>query len=93
MTFRADADGHVSIALQAIINNRKDNTACNLKDKHVYVSNQRNLCKFTQGWDLEVAWQDGPTDWTPLEDLKRSNPVEVAGSAKSRNIDKEVALH
>ena len=83
MTCRADADGHVSMALQAIINHRKDNTACDLKDKHVYVNNQRKLRKSTQGQDLEVAWQDGSTDWASLEDLNRSNPVEVTEYTKT----------
>ena len=91
MMSRADAGGRVSMVLQAIINNKKDNTSYDLKYKHVYVNNQRKLRKYAQGWDLEVACQDGFTEWMPLEDLKRSNPVEVVEHAKSRTIDKEVS--
>ena len=42
-------NGHVLMALQDVINHRKDNTACDLKDDHVYVNNQRKLRKSTQG--------------------------------------------
>ena len=93
MMCRTDADGYVTMDLQAIINHRKDNTACDLKDKHVCVNNQRKLRKSTQGWDLEVVWQDGSAYWIPLKDLKRSNPVEVTEYEKARNIDKEVEFH
>ena len=40
---RANADGHVSMSLQATINHRKDNTAFDLKHNHVYTNNQRKL--------------------------------------------------
>ena len=90
---RADDDDHVSMSLYAMINHRKENTPCDLKDKHAYFNNQRKLRKSTQGQDLEVAWKDGSTDWTSLEDLKRLNLVEVVEHAKSRYTDKEVAFH
>ena len=62
MSARSDADGHVTISLYAILNHRKYDSACELKDKHVYVNNQKKLRKSTKGWDLEVAWQDRTTD-------------------------------
>ena len=93
MLARTDADGHVTMALQAILNHRKDETAYELKDKYVYVNNRKKMRMSTQGWDLEVAWQDGTTDWLPLEDLKKSNHVEVAEYASARKIDNEVAFN
>ena len=92
MLARADSDGHVIIDLQAMLNHRKNDASCELKDEHVYVNNQKKLRKFTQGWDLEVSWQDGTTDQLPLEDLKKSNPVEVAEHSSARNIDNEVVF-
>ena len=44
---RADTDGHITMALQATLNNRKNDTAHELKDKHVYNNNQNNLRKST----------------------------------------------
>ena len=78
MLSRADADGHVTMLLHAITNHRKNDASYELRDKHFYVNNQKNLRKPTKGWDLEVAWQDGTTDWLPLKDVKKSTPAEVA---------------
>ena len=49
MLARTDADGHVTVALQAIINHRKDETACELKDKHAYANNKKKLKNSAQG--------------------------------------------
>ena len=44
-----DAFGHITMVLQATLNHRKDKTACELKDRRVYVNNQKKLIKSTQG--------------------------------------------
>ena len=41
MMCRVGADSHVFMALQAIINHRKDNTACDLKDDKNKISIMR----------------------------------------------------
>jgi hypothetical protein len=46
----------------------------------------------TLGWELCVQWADGTSNWLPLADLKKSNPVEVAKYAVSRKLDKEPAF-
>jgi hypothetical protein len=28
----------------------------------------------TAGWEMEVQWADGSTDWLPLKDLKKLKP-------------------
>ena len=93
MLARADDDGHATMSLQEILNHRKNDRAYELKHKYVCVNNQKKLRKSTQGWDLEVTWQDEPTYWLPLEDLKKSNHVEVAEHATARNIDNEIAFN
>ena len=32
----------------------------------------------TLGWKLFVEWKDSSVDWVPLNDLKQSNPVDMA---------------
>ena len=32
----------------------------------------------TFGWKLLVEFKDGSVDWVPLNDLKQSNPVDMA---------------
>ena len=46
----------------------------------------------TKGWQLLVPRKDGSTSWTPLKDLKESNPVEEAVYAVANKIVKEPAL-
>ena len=50
-----DADGHVTMTLHAILNHRKDETSYELKDKYVYVNNQKKLMNSEQGWNIEVV--------------------------------------
>ena len=49
MLARADANGHVTMEFHAMLNHRKNDTVCELKDKHVHVNNQKRLRKYTQG--------------------------------------------
>ena len=46
----------------------------------------------TKGWQLLVQWKDRSTSWTPLKDLKESNPVEVAEYAVANKIADEPAF-
>ena len=46
----------------------------------------------TKGWQLLLQWKDGSTSWTPLKDLKESNPVEVAEYAVANKIANEPAF-
>jgi hypothetical protein len=41
------------------------------------------------GWEMEVQWADGSTDWLPLKDLKDSNPIEAAEYAVFNGISEE----
>ena len=45
-----------------------------------------------KGWQLLVQWKDRFTTWTPLKDLKKSNPVEVAEYAVANKIANEPAF-
>jgi hypothetical protein len=44
------------------------------------------------GWEMEVQWADGSTDWLPLKDLKDSNLIETALYAISNGISEEPAF-
>ena len=63
---RTDDDGNVNMEFQSILNHRTDETVHKLKDKYYHVNNQKKIRKSVQGWDIEVIWKDGNTDWMPL---------------------------
>jgi hypothetical protein len=44
------------------------------------------VSKPTRGWHLCIDWKDGTTSWERLDDLKESNPVEVAGYAAATSL-------
>ena len=61
-----------------------------MKDRWMFSRNvQRQLRKSTMGWKLKVLWNDSTSTWTPLKDLKDSNPVDLAEFALSKGINKE----
>ena len=43
MATRTDADGHVTMALETILNHRKDDAAYNLQDRYSCLNCQRKL--------------------------------------------------
>ena len=47
MIARADADGHITMALKSILTHRKNGTSHEQKDKCVYVNNHKKLKKST----------------------------------------------
>jgi hypothetical protein len=47
----------------------------------------------TKGWHLEVEWRDGSTSWLTLDELRTSNPVELAEYAFTNQIIEEPAFN
>jgi len=35
----------------------------------------------TKGWDVKVRWKDKSTNWIPLAEIKKVNPIKVAEAA------------
>ena len=48
MLTRNDAYIHITMALQTMLNHRKDEIACEVKDKHFYLNDQSKLRKSKQ---------------------------------------------
>ncbi len=69
-----------------------DHTALKEKDKYVQHGNNKSLRQTTKGWFLQVLWKDRTSSWEPLENLKASNPGEVAEYAIANNISNEAAF-
>lgn len=56
------------------------------------VGSNPSVKRTTKGWKLLVQWRDGTSTWTPLKDLKESNPVQVAEYAMANQILSEPAF-
>ena len=85
--YQVDSTGRHSHVLEAIVDYQKTDAAV-LKDDAFIVTKrgQQKLRQTTIGWQFEVAWKDGTSQWVPLKVLKESNPVEVAEFIKARGI-------
>jgi uridine kinase len=70
--------------MAGIIDHRTDGHAVEPVDMYIKHDSNKKVRKTTKGWYLCVEWKDGNTSWEQLEDLKESNPVEVAEYAATK---------
>ena len=90
---QVDDEGHRHLLLDEIIDHRKTDKAIP-KGKGTYISRsgfERNKLT-TRGWEINVRWKDGSTDWIKLKDLKDAYPVPLADYAVANDIQSEPAF-
>lgn len=106
---QADDDGWDCGLLDEIIDIRKDDKVAvsrddgyvtidgkpvDIQDGHITSSNGNIIPVITtKGWDVQVRWKDGSTNWIPMSDLKEGNPVELAEYVVSKGLQKEPAFN
>ena len=78
--------------LSSIVDHKKDASAISISDDTFHWNGREHKKRTTRGWSLCVEWKDGSTSWEKLQDLKESNPLEVAEYAVANLIDKEPAF-
>lgn len=90
---QVDSSGRQSHVMDGIIGHRKTGQAVT-KDNMFVVTKRgrRKLRQTTIGWEFEVQWKDGTSQWIPLKVLKESNPVDVAEYVVARGIADEPAF-
>lgn len=93
---QTDDDGNEFLLLQEITGWKKDSTrAISSEDSTAWCTSHngnRHRTQTTAGWLLEVAWKGGTTTWVPLQDLKESNPLQVAEYAVAQDLLEEPAF-
>jgi hypothetical protein len=92
MYSQVDEEGVQYLLLDEITDHKSDATAVAVTDTHVVYKGHKSMRKTTKGWKLLVQWKNGSSSWTPLKDLKESNPVEVAEYAVANTIVLEPAF-
>ena len=48
--------------------------------------------KTMRGWQIQVKWKDGTSEWLPLKCVKDHNPIELAEFAVAQKIQDEPAF-
>ena len=93
MLSQVDSEGFSTALFDGIVDFRKDETAVDKDAKFLVTrTGRRRLKQTTTGWQLQIAWKDGIETWVPLNDLKESNPVDVADFAIAKGIADEAAF-
>lgn len=88
-----DSEGHHFQLLNEISEHRKNKNVLEVEEGFYNKPNGPKVPrKTTVGWELNVRWKDGSSDWVPLKDLKVSNPVELAEYALAQGIQEEPAF-
>ena len=94
MLTTVNSNRYVTKTLDQILDFEKVNTVYEIKDKYVYQKNgRRRLRKSIQGWNLKVLQKDGTTNFIPLKNIEKSNPIEVAEFEKARNIQNKLVFY
>ena len=90
---QVDSEGRQFLMLDEISDHWKDKTAYSKDDGYVVSHNGKKTPRqTTQGWQLSVQWKDGTSDWIALQDLKASNPTELAEYAVGNQLVEEPAF-
>ena len=90
---QVDGDGYNHRILYEIVGHRKTDYAI-LMETGYYEARTgfKRRVITTKGWKIKVIWDSGNTSYINIENIKETNPVEIAEYTKSNNIDKEPAF-
>jgi hypothetical protein len=93
MYAQVDNEGNMFQLLDEIMDRKKDDTAIDIANSTVTTSSGNVKPEITtQGWQLLMLWKDKLTSWVKLNDLKVSNPIELAEYAVANRIVEEPAF-
>ena len=87
-----DDKGFTTGLLDEIVDHEKSDEAVKKEDGYVNNNNKTPVVT-TKGWRIKVKWCDGSFDWLPLQQVKNSNPVELADYAYRHGINDEPAFN
>jgi hypothetical protein len=81
---QCDIEGIQYNLIEGIVDQKTDGPV-EPADMYIKHGSNTQVRKTTKGWHSCVEWNDGPTRWDRLEDLKERNPVEVDQYAAAKS--------
>ena len=90
MYLQVNEKGNSHVMLNEIIDHCKNKATISHNDMYVpsrsgHIS-QRHM---TKGWEMNVLWKDGMSDWVSLQDMKESFPIQTAKYAVANKLIEE----
>ena len=91
---QADRDGWDTGLIDEIVDHRVNTDVAIPKSAGTFetLTGQTRNVVTTKGWDIQIQWKDGSTNWLPLNEVKESCPIELAEYAIANKIDTEPAF-
>ena len=91
---QADQDGWDTGLIDEIIDARKDPEIAVPMSEGTFETStgQRRAVITTKGWDIQIKWKDGSTNWLPLSEVKEGCPIELAEYAVAQGLADEPAF-
>jgi hypothetical protein len=86
MYAKCDAEVRKYKLIEGMIDHKTNSNAVDRDDMYIKNGSNNQVRKTTKGWHLCFECKDGTTIWERLDDLKESNPVEVADYAVFKNL-------
>ena len=90
MYSQVNEEGNSHVMLNEIIDHHKNKAAVSHDD--VYVPSRSGCISqrhMTKGWEMNVLWKDGMSDWVSLRDMKESFPIQTAEYAVANKLVEE----
>ena len=90
MLSQVESEGHHYQVLTEVTNHKKDDCAISKADGFIKsISGNLHRKRTDSGWKLLAERKNGSVDWVPLNELKQTNPVELAEHAVANEISDE----
>ena len=90
---QADDEGNRQVLMKEIIDYRTNGQE--VRHQGVFITTKtgtKRRRETTKGWEILIEWKDGSTNWVALQDVKESDPVQLAKFAISNRIAEEPAF-
>ena len=74
--------------LECILDHQKTRDALS-SDNEQLVSNENKRVQSDDGWYFQILCNDGNKEWVPLQEVKESNPIELAEYVRAKRLHEE----
>ena len=91
MVNQVDKDSFEYNLLECILDHKKTRDALSSGDERL-VNDKGNHIHTTDGWFFQPLWNDGNKEWVPLQEVKDSNPIELAEYVRAKRLHEEPAF-
>ena len=91
MVNQVDKDSFEYNLLECILDHEKTRDALSSDDERL-VSDKGKHIHSIDGRFFQLLWNDGNNEWVPLQEVRESNPIELAEYVRAKRLHEEPAF-